>query len=160
MAQPPQSYIKISIAQPCKKRKGKGRQNGGEAQPRRRRALIKPTTAKIAPIKKKSDAIFASCGGFAEPYGIVKSSRKVASPKACKSPLATVFDDQRSAKTPWRQILPPAKFPRRRLKRGRRAARGAFARHVPSGLRADRGETAQTPAPGGGVLTGGGYVLS
>ena len=102
------------------------------------RALTKPTTAKIAPIKKKSEAIFASCrwicralrdrqiqsplatnfaagkisssaalascghlrpcklpwmqvqlpwGGFAEPYGIVKSSRL------------------------RRQILPLAKFP-------------------------------------------------
>ena len=50
-------------------------------------------------------------GGFAEPFGIVKSSRKVASPRACKSPMATVFDDQRSAKTPRRQILPLAKFP-------------------------------------------------
>ena len=39
MAQPPQSYSKISIAQPCKKRKGKGRQNGGEAQPRRRKEI-------------------------------------------------------------------------------------------------------------------------
>ena len=54
---------------------------------------------------------FASLGGFAEPFGIVKSSRKVASPRACKSPMATVFDNQRLAKTPWRQILPLAKFP-------------------------------------------------
>ena len=52
------------------------------------RALTKPTNAKIALINRKSEAIFASGGGFAEPFGIVKSSR------------------------PWRQILPLAKFPR------------------------------------------------
>ena len=52
------------------------------------RALTKPTTARIALIYKKSEAILASGGGFAEPFGIVKSSR------------------------PWRQILPQAKFPR------------------------------------------------
>ena len=57
-------------------------------KPRALRALTKPTTAKIALIYKKSEAIFASGGGFVEPFGIVKSSR------------------------PWRQILPPAKFPR------------------------------------------------
>ena len=60
----------------------------GIAARKRLRALTKPTTAKIALIYKKSEAIFASGGGFAEPYGIVKSSR------------------------PWRQILPLAKFPR------------------------------------------------
>ena len=54
----------------------------------RLRALTKPTTARIALIYKKSEAILASGGGFAEPFGIVKSSR------------------------PWRQILPQAKFPR------------------------------------------------
>ena len=52
------------------------------------RALTKPTTARIALIYKKSEAILASGGGFAAPFGIVKSSR------------------------PWRQILPQAKFPR------------------------------------------------
>ena len=51
------------------------------------RALTKPPTARIALIYKKSEAILASGGGFAEPFGIVKSSR------------------------PWRQILPQAKFP-------------------------------------------------
>ena len=55
------------------------------------RALTKPATAKIALIYKKSEAIFASGGGFAEPFGIVKSSRKVLT---------------------LRQILPAAKFPR------------------------------------------------
>ena len=63
------------------------------------------------PDKMKIRSNLASLGGFAEPFGIVKSSRKVASRKACKSPLATVFDGQRSAKTPWRKILPSAKFP-------------------------------------------------
>ena len=68
---------------------------------------------KNCPDKKKIRWQFLlPAGGFAEPFGIVKSSRKVASPRACKSPMATVFDDQRSAKTPRRQILPQAKFPR------------------------------------------------
>ena len=74
------------------------------------RTLTKPTTAKIAPIKNRKQFLLP-WGGFAEPFGIVKSSRKVASSRACKSPMATVFDDQRSAKTPRRQILPLAKFP-------------------------------------------------
>ena len=63
----------------------KGRKPERASSPR---ALTKPTTAKIALIYKKSEAIFASGGGFVEPFGIVKSSRH------------------------WRQILPPAKFPR------------------------------------------------
>src|SRR5699024_2906401 len=44
--------------------------------------------------------------------------------------------------------------PRRRLGRGGRTARGAFARYVQPRPRADRGQAPQTPAPGHGDLTG------
>ncbi len=82
-------------------------------------AILLPSSARMPPavtyvLVSSLGGMRASLGGFVEPFGIVKSSRKVASPKACKSPTATVFDDPRSAKTPRRQILPPAKFPRLR----------------------------------------------
>ena len=61
------------------------------------------------------DASWLPAGGAARPFGIVKFGRRVAGP-ACKSPMATVFDDQGSAKRPGdrfrrRQISMRVGFP-------------------------------------------------
>ena len=45
------------------------------------------------------NASWLPAGGAARPFGIVKPGRRVACP-ACKSPMATVFDDQGPAKRP------------------------------------------------------------
>ena len=77
------------------------------------RALTKPTNAKIALIYKKSEAIFASGGGICRAlWGSSNPVARLQAQRLASRLWRPFLTDQRSAKTPRRQILPPAKFPR------------------------------------------------